>query len=89
MPRLLIAASGTGGHIYPALTLADSLPSSWEIAWLGVHNRLEIELVPKKYNLIMLKVGGLQGNIFRKIFEFLKLVFGSFQVATLLRKKKN
>ena len=88
MPRLLIAASGTGGHIYPALALADSLSNSWEIEWLGVPNRLEIELVPKKYNLIILKVGGLQGNIFRKMFEFLKLVFGSFQVATLLRKKK-
>ena len=88
MPRLLIAASGTGGHIYPALALADSLSQSWEIEWLGVDNRLEIELVPKKYNLIMLKVGGLQGNIFRKIFDFFKLVFASFQVSILLRKKK-
>ena len=50
MPRLLIAASGTGGHIYPALALADSLSNSWKIDWLGVPNRLEIELVPEKYN---------------------------------------
>ena len=89
MPRLLIAASGTGGHIYPALSFADSLPKSWEIEWLGVPNRLEIELVPKKYNLIKLKVGGLQGNIFRKIFELFKLACASMQVAILLRKKKN
>ena len=88
MSRLLIAASGTGGHIYPALSFADSLSNSWEIEWLGVPNRLEIELVPKKYNLIKLKVGGLQGNIFRKMFDFFKLVFGSIQVAILLRKKK-
>ena len=88
MPRLLIAASGTGGHIYPALALADSLSNSWEIEWLGVPNRLEIELVPKKYNLIILKVGGLQGNILRKMFELFKLVFASFQVSILLRKKK-
>ena len=84
MHRLLIAASGTGGHIYPALALADSLPSSWEIEWLGVSNRLEIELVPKKYNLIILKVGGLQGTIFRKIFELFKLVFASIQVLSLI-----
>ncbi len=88
MPRLLIAASGTGGHIYPALALAESLSNSWEIEWVGVPNRLDIELVPKKYNLLILKVGGLQGNIFRKIFEFLKLVFASVQVSILLRKKK-
>tara|TARA_Y100001968_G_scaffold323638_1_gene361653 strand:- start:872 stop:1930 length:1059 start_codon:yes stop_codon:yes gene_type:complete len=88
MPRLLIAASGTGGHIYPALALADSLSNSWEIEWLGVHNRLEIELVPKKYNLIKLKVEGLQGNILRKMLNLFKLAIASIQVSRLLHKKK-
>ena len=74
MPRLLIAASGTGGHIYPALSFADSLSNSWEIEWLGVPNRLEIKLVPKKYKLTKIKVGGLQGNIFRKIFALSNLL---------------
>ena len=88
MPRLLIAASGTGGHIYPALSFADSLSNSWEIEWLGVPNRLEIEIVPQKYNLIKLKVGGLQGNIFRKMFDLFKLLFASIRVSFLLRQKK-
>ncbi len=88
MPRLLIAASGTGGHIYPALSFADSLSNSWEIEWLGVPNRLEIELVPKKYNLTKLKVGGLQGNIFRKLFDICNLLFSSIRVSILLRQKK-
>ncbi len=88
MPRLLIAASGTGGHIYPALALADSLPKSWEVEWLGVQNRMEIDLVPNRYNLTILKVGGLQGNILKKMFEFFKLIFSSFQVSSILRKKK-
>ena len=88
MPRLLIAASGTGGHIYPALSLADSLPKSWEIEWLGVPNRLEVELVPEKYNLILLKVGGLQGNILRKMFELFKLFFAAIQVSIILHKRK-
>ena len=88
MPRLLIAASGTGGHIYPALSFVDSLSKSWEIEWLGVSNRLETELVPKKYNLIKLKVGGLQGKIFRKILELFKLLFAVIPVFILLRQKK-
>ena len=88
MPRLLIAASGTGGHIYPALSFVDSLSKSWEIEWLGVSNRLEIELVPEKYNLIKLKVGGLQGKIFRKILELFKLLFAAIPVSILLRQKK-
>ena len=88
MPRLLIAASGTGGHIYPALSVAELVSNSWEIEWLGVPDRLEVELVPRKYNLIKLKVGGLQGNIFRKICNLCKLLFASFEVSILLRKKK-
>ena len=88
MPRLLIAASGTGGHIYPALSFAESLSNNWEIEWLGVPNRLEIALVPKKYNLIKLRVGGLKGNIFRKIFDLCNLLFASIRVSILLRKKK-
>ena len=88
MPRLLIAASGTGGHIYPALAFAESLPNSWKIEWLGVSNRLDIAIIPKKYNLIKLKVGGLQGNIFRKMFDLVNLLFASIQVSILLRQKK-
>ena len=87
MPRLLIAASGTGGHIYPALSLASALSNSWEVKWLGVPNRMEIELVSKRYHLTKLNVGGLQGNIFRKILEFFKLIFASFQVYNLLHEK--
>ncbi|HYH93547.1 MAG TPA: UDP-N-acetylglucosamine--N-acetylmuramyl-(pentapeptide) pyrophosphoryl-undecaprenol N-acetylglucosamine transferase, partial [Candidatus Saccharimonadales bacterium] len=47
--RLLIAAGGTGGHIYPALAVADSLlarPDGAELGWLGGHRGLESSLVP-------------------------------------------
>jgi UDP-N-acetylglucosamine--N-acetylmuramyl-(pentapeptide) pyrophosphoryl-undecaprenol N-acetylglucosamine transferase len=47
--RLLIAAGGTGGHIYPALAVARSLsasPEAPELRWLGGHRGLEANLVP-------------------------------------------
>jgi UDP-N-acetylglucosamine--N-acetylmuramyl-(pentapeptide) pyrophosphoryl-undecaprenol N-acetylglucosamine transferase len=47
--RLLIAAGGTGGHIYPALAVARSLrarPDAAELTWLGGHRGLEASLVP-------------------------------------------
>ncbi|HET9755612.1 MAG TPA: UDP-N-acetylglucosamine--N-acetylmuramyl-(pentapeptide) pyrophosphoryl-undecaprenol N-acetylglucosamine transferase [Candidatus Limnocylindrales bacterium] len=47
--RLLIAAGGTGGHIYPALAVARSLrarPDGAELSWLGGHRGLEAGIVP-------------------------------------------
>jgi UDP-N-acetylglucosamine--N-acetylmuramyl-(pentapeptide) pyrophosphoryl-undecaprenol N-acetylglucosamine transferase len=47
--RVLIAAGGTGGHIYPALAVARSLrarPDAAELTWLGGHRGLESGLVP-------------------------------------------
>ncbi len=47
--RVVIAAGGTGGHIYPALAVARSLralPAAPELTWIGGRRGLEAELVP-------------------------------------------
>jgi UDP-N-acetylglucosamine--N-acetylmuramyl-(pentapeptide) pyrophosphoryl-undecaprenol N-acetylglucosamine transferase len=47
--RLLIAAGGTGGHIYPALAVATSIrrrPGAPELDWVGGRRGLEGQLVP-------------------------------------------
>jgi UDP-N-acetylglucosamine--N-acetylmuramyl-(pentapeptide) pyrophosphoryl-undecaprenol N-acetylglucosamine transferase len=47
--RVVIAAGGTGGHIYPAVAVARSLralPAAPELAWLGGHRGLEAGIVP-------------------------------------------
>ncbi len=88
MPRLLIAASGTGGHIFPALSVAESLPDSWKITWLGVPDRLEKEVVPKKYEMETIQVSALQARGIRKILQIAKLLLSTIFVVFLIRKRR-
>ncbi|MCP9801164.1 glycosyltransferase [Synechococcus sp. RedBA-s] len=87
MSRLLIAASGTGGHLFPALAVAEALPDSWQVQWLGVPNRLERELVPSRYPLHTIRAGGLQGKGLRKLWQLLRLIASSVAVRQLIRRE--
>lgn len=49
--RVIVSAGGTGGHIYPALAIVNKIkelePNS-EFLYIGTHNRMEKDIVPKK-----------------------------------------
>ena len=70
--RLLIAASGTGGHLFPAIALAQQLPD-YEIEWLGTAKRMETSLVPDEYPLNIISVEGFQQKF---SFQTLKIISG-------------
>lgn len=59
--KLLVAASGTGGHLFPAIATAEAL-NDMQVEWLGVANRLETQLVPKSYPLHIVSVEGFQSR---------------------------
>ena len=49
--RILLAGGGTGGHIYPALAIAERikyLHPAWEILYVGTEKGLENRIVPQR-----------------------------------------
>ncbi|WP_375515043.1 undecaprenyldiphospho-muramoylpentapeptide beta-N-acetylglucosaminyltransferase [uncultured Nostoc sp.] len=84
--RLLIAASGTGGHLFPAIALAQKLPD-YQIEWLGVTNRLETQLVPKEYPLNTIAVEGFQQGFGLSSIRILsKLALSIIEVRRILKQ---
>ena len=85
--NLLIAASGTGGHIFPALAVSKKVEKDWNIHWLGVEQRLDSKFVPRKYNLLTLKLETPKKNIFI-VIQYLKILFSTFNIIKILKEKK-
>lgn len=66
-PRIIISGGGTGGHIYPAIAIANTLREvrpGTEVLFVGALGKMEMEKVPKAgYNIVGLPVVGLQRSL--------------------------
>ena len=59
---LMIMAGGTGGHIFPALSVADYVRAQgWNVVWLGSRAGMEARLVPERgYTMAWIRFSGLR-----------------------------
>ena len=61
---LMVMAGGTGGHVYPAIAVADYLQSlGWKIVWLATQGGMENRLIENKpYSKAMITMRGVRGK---------------------------
>jgi UDP-N-acetylglucosamine--N-acetylmuramyl-(pentapeptide) pyrophosphoryl-undecaprenol N-acetylglucosamine transferase len=77
--KFILSGGGTGGHIFPALSIADGLIKRFpdcEILFVGAEGKMEMEKVPAAgYNIAGLPVAGLyRGEIIRNLMFLPKLI---------------
>ena len=89
--KVLIMAGGTGGHIFPALSIARQLQSlGVTVEWLGTKKGMEAELIPQtEIPIHYISVSGLRGkNRLTKVLSPFVIVIAIFQaIGKILRTK--
>ncbi len=87
MRRIILSGGGTGGHIYPAVAVAEALKRKWgddvELLFVGAEGKMEMEKVPALgYNIKGLPVAGLQRRLALSNFAL------PFKVMASIRRAK-
>lgn len=91
---ILIAAGGTGGHIYPALAIAQAiqrLDSTARVEFIGTPHGLENQLIPREgFTLHHIQIGRLNRNVRfgERLRTLLQLPLALIQSSLLVLKKR-
>jgi len=91
--RIIISGGGTGGHIFPAISIANALRKidpDIEILFVGAEGRMEMEKIPAAgYRIIGLPVAGLHRSLTLKNIKVLIKLFKSLRIAKKVIKEFN
>ncbi len=91
--KFILSGGGTGGHIYPAIAIANELKSRFpdaEFLFVGAKDKMEMQKVPQAgYKIIGLWIAGLQRRItFDNTLFPIKLISSLLKSRTIIRSFK-
>ena len=91
--RIIISGGGTGGHIFPAIAIANALKSidaKTEILFVGANGRMEMEKVPAAgYQIVGLDIQGFQrSGLLKNIFLPFKIIGSVLKSLSIIKKFK-
>lgn len=89
--RIVIMAGGTGGHVFPALAVAQYLETQdWQVSWIGTHRGMEHRIVPaNNIEIDWLTVNGVRGKGFLALFKMpLMLIKSCLEARKILQIRK-
>lgn len=92
MKKVMIACGGTGGHIYPALALADEIrrqDATCAVVFTGSRTRMEATIIPARgYRFIPLDVQSTGGGLLAKAAGFFSVMRMKKKCLSLLRQER-
>jgi UDP-N-acetylglucosamine--N-acetylmuramyl-(pentapeptide) pyrophosphoryl-undecaprenol N-acetylglucosamine transferase len=91
--RIIIAGGGTGGHIFPAIAIANALKKkdeTTEILFVGAKGKMEMEKVPQAgYKIIGLDIAGMnRSSLIKNIGLPIKILKSSWEARNIIRNFK-
>ncbi len=89
--KFIISGGGTGGHIFPALSIADGLKVRYpdcDILFVGAEGKMEMDKVPaSRYRITGLPIAGLhRGEIWRNIMFLPKLIKSLLKARSVVKE---
>lgn len=91
--KVVISGGGTGGHIFPAVSIAHALKrlqQDVQILFVGAKGKMEMEKVPREgFEIVGLDIAGMNRNaLWKNIFLPFKIIKSLIQASNLLNKMK-
>lgn len=89
--KIIISGGGTGGHVFPAIAIADEIKNikpDAQILFIGAKGKLEMEKVPKAgYSIKGLRISGFQRKLtFKNIINLFHLVISLWKAYWIIKK---